>query len=77
MQDHHLPNPQHNEDEITLKDIVLKIKEWYRLLLGKWKLLLLAGVLGAAIGLVSAVLKPTTYKAELVFVTAEGDEGGS
>ncbi len=59
-----------------LKDIVLKIKEWYRLLLGNWKLLLLAGVVGAGIGLVSALLKTTTYKAELVFVTAEGEEGG-
>ena len=64
------------DDEITLKDIILKVQQWYRLLLGKWKLLLLAGVLGAAIGLVSALLKTTTYKAELVFVTAEGDEGG-
>ena len=63
------------DDEITLKDIILKVQQWYRLLLGKWKLLFLAGVLGAAIGLVSALLKTTTYKAELVFVTAEGDEG--
>ncbi len=75
------PTPQNTsdntmDDEITLKDVILKIQEWYRLLLGKWKLLLLAGVLGAAIGLVSALNKTTTYKAELVFVTAEGDEGG-
>jgi len=62
-------------DEITLKDIILKVQQWYRLLLGKWKLLLLAGVLGAATGLERALLKTTTYKAELVFVTAEGDEG--
>ena len=75
MQDHRLPNPQHNEDEITLKDIVLKIKEWYRLLLGRWKLLLLAGVVGGGIGLVSALLKTTIYKAELVFVSAEAEEG--
>ena len=64
------------DDEITLKDIILKVQQWYRLLLGKWKLLLLAGVLGAAIGFISALRKTTNYKAELVFVTAEGDEGG-
>ena len=77
MQDHRLPNPQPNEDEITLKDIVLKIKEWYRLLLGHWKLLLLAGVVGGGIGLGSALLKTTMYKAELVFVTAEAKGGAS
>ena len=68
--------PHNMDDEITLKDIILKVQQWYRLLLGKWKLLLLAGVLGAAIGFISALRKTTTYKAELVFVTAEGDEGG-
>ena len=77
MQDHRLPNPKPNEDEITLKDIVLKIKEWYRLLFGQWKFLLLAGVLGGGIGLVAALLKTTTYKAELVFVSAEAKGGAS
>ena len=34
--------PQIDNDEISLKELVLKIKEWYQFLLTKWKLIVFA-----------------------------------
>ena len=32
---------QFDNDEISLKELILKIKEWYQFLLTKWKLIVL------------------------------------
>lgn len=67
---------QKQDDGITLKELFLTLGEWQRFLWSKWKLLLLGGVIGAAIGVtLSFVLKPT-YIGRLTFVLEE-DEGGN
>ena len=38
------------EDEISLKELILKIKDWYRFLLSKWIVLVVAAIIGGAIG---------------------------
>ena len=38
------------EDEISLKELILKIKDWYRFLLTKWLVIVAAGIIGGAIG---------------------------
>ena len=38
------------EDEISLKELILKIKDWYRFLISKWIVLVAAAIIGAAIG---------------------------
>ena len=38
-------------DEITLKELLLKAKEWYTFLRSKWKTIVLAGIIGALAGL--------------------------
>ena len=38
-------------NEITLKELLLKAKEWYVFLLSKWKTIALAGSIGALVGL--------------------------
>lgn len=58
-----------SEEEISLRDVFLKIKEWIAYLIGKWKIILAVAILGAILGFVIALLKPTTYTAELTFVT--------
>jgi uncharacterized protein involved in exopolysaccharide biosynthesis len=67
---------QFNDDEISLKELVLKIKEWYNFLLTKWKLILLAGVLGGLIGLTYAYFQKPIYKASLTFAMEEEKTGG-
>lgn len=64
------------DDEISLKELILKIKEWYQYLLSKWKIILIAGVIGGALGLTYAFLKKPLYTAETTFVLEDGDSGG-
>lgn len=61
---------------MTLREIILKISEWLRHLLSKWKVILLAAVLGAALGITYSVLTSPKYVAELTFVL-EGDDRSS
>ena len=67
---------QIDNDEISLKELVLKIKEWYQFLLTKWKLIVLAGIIGGLIGFSYAYRQPTTYKAVLTFALEEEKGGG-
>ena len=66
-----------NDDEISLKELILKIKEWYIFLRTKWKLILLMGLVGGAIGFTYAYRQPTTYKAVLTFALEEDKGGGA
>ena len=66
--------PVENE-EISLKELLQKVKEWYSYLLFKWKLIVLAGILGAGIGLTYTYFKKTIYTATLSFAL-EDDKGG-
>ena len=63
--------PQIDNDEISLKELVLKIKEWYQFLLTKWKLIVLAGIIGGLIGFTYAYFQKPTYKATLTFAMEE------
>lgn len=64
------------EDEVSLKELIIKLKEGWQYLRSKWVLILLVGVVGAVLGLLVAVLKKPTYDAELTFVLEE-EQGGS
>ena len=68
--------PQIDNDEISLKELVLKINEWYQFLLTKWKLILLAGIIGGLIGFTYAYFQKPTYKAVLTFAMEEEKSGG-
>ncbi|MRX48648.1 Wzz/FepE/Etk N-terminal domain-containing protein [Pedobacter puniceum] len=64
------------EDEISLKELILKLKEWYQYLLTKWRTILIAGILGGALGLVYAFIKKPVYTATTTFVLEEGESSG-
>lgn len=68
------PADQFQDDEISLKELILKIQEWWRYLLSKWLVILIAGLLGGALGLFYSIYKKPTYTATLTFVLEE--EGG-
>ena len=69
-------NISENNEEISLKELIQKIKEWVAYLKTKWKIIFLAGVFGAAIGLVYAIFQKPTYKAVLTFALEEDKGGG-
>ena len=63
-------------DEITLKELLEKGKEWYSYLLSQWKIIVLAGVIGAAIGLAYSISKKPIYTATLSFALEDEKSGG-
>ena len=65
-----------DNDEISLKELIQKISEWYRFLLTKWKLIVLAGVIGGLIGFTYAYFQKPTYKAVLTFALEDEKSGG-
>ncbi len=72
-------NNQNNnmeQDEISLKELILKIKDWYRFLLTKWVVILAAGILGGAIGVGYAFTQKATYTASLSFALEDEKSGG-
>jgi len=65
-----------NSDEISLKELLQKAKEWWQYLLTKWLIILVFGLGGAAIGLVTSLLTPPKYTAKLSFALVEKSAGG-
>jgi uncharacterized protein involved in exopolysaccharide biosynthesis len=64
------------QDEISLKELLLKIKDWYRFLLTKWVVIVAAGIIGGAIGVGYAFTQKATYTASLSFVLEDEKQGG-
>lgn len=62
-------------DEISLKELIIKIKEWFSYLLLQWKIILLAGIVGSILGLTYSFIKKPVYTATLSFAL-EGESGG-
>lgn len=65
------------DGEISLKELLDKGKEWYAYLLSKWKTIILAGLVGSALGLVASFIIKPKYTATLTFALEEESSGGS
>lgn len=69
-------NEKKSKDEISLKELILKFKEWYAFLLSKWKIIVLAGIGGAMIGLTYSFVSKPIYTATLSFALEDEKSGG-
>ncbi|HEY8784745.1 MAG TPA: Wzz/FepE/Etk N-terminal domain-containing protein [Mucilaginibacter sp.] len=65
-----------NTDEISVRDIVLKVRSGIRYLRSKWLIILVAGLLGGLLGLAYSIFKKPQYTAVCTFVLDEGSKGG-
>jgi hypothetical protein len=63
-------------DEISLKELLQKVKEWYVYLLSQWKIIVLAGIVGAFLGLAYSFSKKSIYTATLTFALEDEKAGG-
>nr|WP_315198936.1 Wzz/FepE/Etk N-terminal domain-containing protein [uncultured Flavobacterium sp.] len=63
-------------DEISLKELLEKSKEWYAYLLSQWKIIVLAGIVGAVLGLTYSFIKKPIYTATLSFALEDEKSGG-
>jgi hypothetical protein len=65
-----------NKDEISLKELLQKGKEWFGYLLSQWKIIMLAGFIGAIFGLTYSFIKKPLYTATLSFALEDEKSGG-
>jgi len=66
-----------SSDEISLKELLQKIGEWWRYLKTQWWKIAIVGFLGGVMGFVYASRQPITYTAKTTFVVEEGKSGSS
>lgn len=72
-----MANEQKPKEEISLSELFQKVKEWYAFMLLKWKTIVLAGVIGAILGLTYSFIKKPIYTASLSFALEGESSGGS
>lgn len=65
-----------SEDEVSLKELILRLKEFWHYLLSKWLTIVIVVAVGGTLGLLVSIFKKPTYVAELTFVM-EDQKGGS
>lgn len=66
-----------NADEISIKELILKIKGITTYLLSKWVIILIALIVGYAIGMAYSLMRKPVYKAELSFALQDEKSGGN
>jgi len=71
-----MANEQKTKDEISLKELIEKGKEWFDYLLSQWKIIVLAGFIGAVLGLTYSFIRKPIYTASLSFALESTTPGG-
>ncbi len=69
------PREKTEDDEISVKEIILDIQGWFRYLWSKGLILLIAGLVGGALGLSYSLVRTPVYTATTTFVVESGDSG--
>jgi hypothetical protein len=77
LENNQLENSNLDNDEISMKDLIVKIKDWVAFLKSKWKAILIVGTIGGLVGLSIAFFEKPTYKAVLTFAMEEDKGSGS
>jgi Chain length determinant protein len=65
-----------SNEEISLKELLEKGREWYYYLMSKWKVIIVAGLIGAIFGLAYSFIKKPIYTATLSFALEDDKSGG-
>jgi LPS O-antigen subunit length determinant protein (WzzB/FepE family) len=69
-------NKAGNSEEITVMDLIAKIKSGTRYIKTKWVTILIASIFGALVGLGYSIFKRLTYTAVCTFVLEDGNKSG-
>lgn len=65
-----------DSDEISLKEVILKVRSSWRYLLSRWEIILIAAVFGGLLGLAYSFIKKPVYTATSTFVIEDNKSGG-
>ncbi|MEN2489790.1 Wzz/FepE/Etk N-terminal domain-containing protein [Flavobacterium sp. B11] len=71
-----MENTTEEIEEISLKELIEKLKEWYIYLLSKIKIIFVAVIIGAILGLTYSFIKKPVYTATLTFALEDEKAGG-
>jgi hypothetical protein len=71
-----MANEQKPKEEISLSELIEKGKAWYAYILTKWKIIVVAGLVGALLGLTYSFVKKPVYTASLSFALESSKPGG-
>ena len=63
-------------DQITLKELIEKGKEWFFYLLSQWKILFLMVLIGSSLGVAYSYIRKPIYTATLSFALEDEKSGG-
>ena len=63
-------------DEISLKELIQKLGEWWKYLLSKWLVIVFCAMVGGGIGLLYAFIIKPEYKAVVTFALEDDKQGG-
>lgn len=63
-------------DEISLKELIIYLKDWKNFLMSKWHIICLFGLFGGMIGFAYAYFKKPIYTATLSFALEDEKSGG-
>ncbi len=69
-----MPDSEVTSDEISIKQLIIIIKDWWNYLYSKWLIITIFGVMGGVLGVSYAYFQKWTYTAELSFAL-EDDKG--
>jgi uncharacterized protein involved in exopolysaccharide biosynthesis len=66
-----------SSDEISLKELIQKAKDWWSFLIAQWLKIALVGLIGGLLGFFYAYIQPLSYTAKMTFVVEDGKSGSS
>lgn len=66
----------HENEELSIRDVVLQIKEWIFYFLSKWKIIFLVAIIGSILGVAYSSIKKPIYTATLSFALEDEKPGG-
>ena len=67
---------QLTEEEISFKEVLIKLKEWFKYLKSKWVIIFFIGLLGGIIGITYALFQRPLYTASVSFALEDEKAGG-
>lgn len=71
-------SPQNTQTgEISLKDLIMEMQEWYRYLRSRWVVILIACIIGGTLGLAYSLYEKPIYTATLTFALEEKGQSSS
>jgi len=70
-------NPVIERDELSLKEILKKIKQWFKYLISNWLIIVIVGLIGGILGAIYANSRKAIYTATTSFVLEDDKSSGS